>query len=319
MTDQPIPVGVVGAGNMGANHIRVYDELSGADLVEVVEPDPDRAAAVSDEYDIRIVDDVADLEAAEAVTVAVPNRFHHDMAIDCLERGLDVLVEKPLANSVEAAERIVETAADEDAVLQVGHIERFNPAVETLQKIFQDQVIIALDAHRLGPFSDQLSEENVVFDLMIHDIDILNYLVPGALSTINVVGTTTRSTELDHVIAQFKSSDGVVSSVTASHVTHGKVRTLDVTTKDVFVRLDYQKQDVTVQRRGSERTTNIIDGSGYRTETVTENPYINREEPLKNELRHFLDSVATRTKSRVGGEVGVEAVRLAKSVIDRCE
>ncbi|RXK47438.1 Gfo/Idh/MocA family protein [Halorientalis pallida] len=319
MTDQPIPVGVVGAGNMGANHIRVYDELSGADLVEVVEPNPDRAAAVSDEYDIRIVDDVADLEAAEAVTVAVPNRFHHDVAIDCLERGLDVLVEKPLANSVEAAERIVETASDEDAVLQVGHIERFNPAVETLQKLLEDQVVIALDAHRLGPFSDQLSEENVVFDLMIHDIDILNYLVPGALSTINAVGTTTRSTELDHVIAQFKSSDGVVSSVTASHVTHGKVRTLDVTTKDVFVRLDYQKQDVTVQRRGSERTTNIIDGSGYRTETVTENPYINREEPLKNELRHFLDSVATRTKPRVGGKVGVEAVRLARSVIDRCE
>jgi len=132
-----VPVAVVGAGNMGANHIRVYDELPDAELVGVVEPDPDQAREIADQYRVPVVDRVADLEGARAVTVAVPNRLHREVAETCINEGMDVLVEKPLATTIEEAEAIVEVAAEAGAVLQVGHIERFNPAVEVLDEILK--------------------------------------------------------------------------------------------------------------------------------------------------------------------------------------
>jgi len=316
--DEKIPVAVVGAGNMGSNHIRVYDELPEAELVEVVENDPERAAEVQEKYDVDVVNSVNVLEKCEAATIAIPNRLHREVSIGCIERGIDILVEKPLSETVDEANEIVEAARENDVLLQVGHIERFNPAVETLREILEEQEIIALEAHRLGPFNEQLSGESVVFDLMVHDIDIINSIVNSEPHRINAVGSQAKSDKLDHIFSQFEFRNGVIASATASHVTHGKVRTLDVTTSDAYISLDYQKQNINVQRRGVEetKTTNLLGRSGYRTETVTENPYIKRSEPLKGELEHFLTSVREREKPNVGGEEGLEAVRIARAIVE---
>lgn len=315
MTPRPVPVAVIGAGNMGANHIRVYDELPGADLVAVVEPDPDRAAEVRDAYDVTVLDDVADLDAAAAVTIAVPNRFHRDVAIECLDNGLDVLVEKPLAETVADARAIVEAAEAAEAVLQVGHIERFNPAVETLKNVLSNEQVIAIETHRLGPFNEQLSEESVVFDLMIHDLDIIDYLVDGAIAHLDAVGRRSRSHEIDHAVANMNYCNGVLATAVSSHVTHGKIREIDVTTKDAYIHLDYQEQSVTIQRRGVEQLTDFEQNSGYRTKTVTEKPFVQTREPLKNELKHFLDCVRERSTPRVDGTAGIDAARRATQVV----
>jgi len=255
MSDEPIPVAVVGAGNMGANHVRVYDQLPEADLIEVVEPNMERAQEVRDQYDVRIVTGVEELDIAQAATVAVPNELHRDVAVACIQQGLDVLVEKPLAKSVDDARAIADAATDTDAVLQVGHIERFNPAVRVLEDILGEEDVIALEAHRLGPFNEHLTEESVVFDLMIHDIDVIRAIVNAPIRHIDGVGTESRSSEIDHAIAHLKFENGILGTTTASHVTHSKIRSLTATTRDMYVELDYQEQNITLSRRESEQTT----------------------------------------------------------------
>jgi Predicted dehydrogenases and related proteins len=313
---RPVPVGVIGAGAMGMNHLRVYDALPEAALVEVVEPDPDRAAAVAAAYDVAVHDTVAALETAEAVTVAVPNAQHRHVAVVCLERGMDVLVEKPLATSVADAEAIVAAARDADRILQVGHIERFNPAVEVLTALVDELEVFAVEAHRLGPFNEHLSSESVIHDLMIHDLDIITALIPEPIDTVSAMGIARRSDQLDHAVASLQFASGIIAQLTASHVTHGKVRTLTLTAKDAYVTLDYQDQRLTIHRRGLEETTTVEDRPGYRTETVTETPYVQTGEPLQRELTHFLACVEARRKPRVDGEQSIETVRLATEVIE---
>lgn len=319
MNDELVPIAVVGAGNMGANHIRVYDQLPGAELVEVVETDPERAREVREQYDVAVVDDVADLERAQAATIAVPNRFHREVSVACIEAGLDVLVEKPLAMNVDDAQAIVDAAAEAGAVLQVGHIERFNPAVETLGEILADEEVIALEAHRLGPFNEQLSGESVVFDLMIHDVDVIESLIDSEVSYVDAIGTRSRSSELDHAIAHLRFEDGTTGTMTASHVTHGKVRDLTVTARDAFIELDYQGQNVTINRRGVEETTSMHGRTGYRTETISETPFVQTEEPLKKQLEHFVSNVRDRASPRVDGEDGLSAVRRAAEIVTDTE
>lgn len=313
---ETVPVAVVGTGNMGSNHVRVYDQLQNAELVEIVEPDAERAAEIADEYDVTVHESVGEVSRAVGASVSVPNEYHRSVAEQLLENGLDLLVEKPLATSAEDAEAIVATAREQDAILQVGHIERFNPAVETLRDILAEEELIAVEAHRLGPFNEQLSGESVIFDLMIHDIDVIDSIVPGELGHLDAVGTRSRSEEVDHAVATMKYDDGILGSAVASHVTHGKIRRLDVTTRDAFMTLDYQAQKITIQRRGIEQTTEFANKRGYRAETVTERPYIRTREPLKNELEHFLARVQDRCQPRVDGEDGIDAVRRAEIVVD---
>lgn len=312
----PVPVAVVGAGNMGSNHIRVYNELPEADLVEVVEQDPKRAREVADQYNVRVVDEVAKLEVAQAATIAVPNRLHRTVAVACIEAGLDVLVEKPLAMSVTDAQAISDAAEAAGAILQVGHIERFNPAIDVLADILENKEIIALEAHRLGPFNDHLTAESVVFDLMIHDIDVIQSLVDSPVRHVDAVGTQSRSSEIDHAIAHLKFDNSVLGTATSSHVTHKKVRSLAVTTRNVYIQLDYQQQQITVSRRESEQTTMLQAAAGYRTETIEETPFIRTREPLKNELEHFLDCVRSRSRPLVDAADGIATVELATNIVD---
>jgi len=317
MSDEPIPVAVVGTGSMGSNHVRVYDELPETELVEIVEPDEQRAGAITAEYDVRVRESVEELRRAEAATVSVPNEHHKPIAEQLVNDGLDLLVEKPLAMSVEEASAIAEAAEAADAVLQVGHIERFNPAVETLAEILTDEEVIAVEAHRLGPFNEQLSEESVVFDLMIHDIDVIDSLVDGELSHLDAVGTKARSAVTDHAVTTMKYDCGVLATTVASHVTHGKIRKLEVTTDDAFITLDYQEQKITIQRRGTEQLTEFENNSGYRAETVTERPYVQTREPLKNELEHFIGCIRNRSRPRTDGGDGVRAVRRAEEIVSQ--
>jgi len=317
--DDKVPVAVIGAGNMGSNHIRVYDELPEAELVEVVEKDPERASGVREEYDVEVLSSVEEVSRAEAATVTVPTHAHREVAESCISSGIDVLVEKPLAKSVSEARKIVEAAERNDVVLQVGHIERFNPAVWVLRDILEDQDVISIEAHRLGPFSEQLSEESVVFDLMIHDIDILTMFAGPKLDSVEAMGVRKRSDSHDHAVAQFYFDDDVIGVATASHVTHGKIRTLRVITQKAYIELDYQKQNLKIQRRGTEKTTKLLDKSGYVSETITETPYIKNREPLKNELEHFLRCVANRELPEVNGEVGLRAVKNASNVVEEID
>lgn len=301
---------------MGANHVRVFDGMPTADLVEVVEPDPDIADSIRESYDVEVVNEASQIERAEAATIATPNATHLPIARTCLESGLDILVEKPLAAEPGDARAIADLADEHDRILQVGHIERFNPAVQVLQEILKNQETIALEAHRLGPFNEHLTEESVVFDLMIHDVDVIRTLVDEPIKHVDAVGTQSRSKEIDHAVAHLKFDGGILGTATSSHVTHSKVRQLTVTARDVFIELDYQEQDITLSRRESEETTVLEGTAGYRTETVQETPFIRTREPLKNELEHFIDCVEANNQPLVDAADGVAAVELASDIVE---
>ncbi len=316
MSEDPIPVAVVGTGNMGSNHVRVYDELPEADLVEIVEPDKKKAAEITEDYDVIVRESVDELRQARAATVAVPNEHHRSVAEELLEIGVDLLVEKPLATNVEDAEAIVEKAEEQDAVLQVGHIEQYNPAVKTLSEILSSEELIAIDIKRLGPFNKHLTAESVVFDLMIHDLDIIDSLVPTPIRYVDALGVTPRSELVDYAVANLKFQGEILGTLTASHVTQNKIRKLTATTKTSFIEMDYRNQTISIHRHGTEMTAPFDNRSGYRTESVVESPFVRTREPLKNELESFVQCVKTRDNPIVDGQRGIRAVKLATEVLE---
>lgn len=320
MISSPVRVGVIGAGNMGSNHIRVYQELPQANLVGVVEPDECRAIEIEDEHSIPVYEKPGELVDVDAVSVAAPNDDHLLIAEKCIENGTDLLIEKPLATTVEDAQAIADLCRHEDIVLQVGHVERFNPVVRTLKAIIDEQEIIAIEARRLGPYDNHLNEVNVVFDLMIHDLDIIMEIVSDPVECIAAIGNSHFSDNYDYVDAQMSFSNGILASLTASHVTNRKIRQLAVTTEDAYIPLDYQKQEISVQRVGRELTTSLgRSQGGYRTESVIETPFVPTREPLKEELEHFLDCVINRSEPAVPVSDGIRAVELAEKILKQTD
>lgn len=310
-----VDVGVVGVGAMGKNHARVYSELPGAALVGIADADVDRAEAVAGDFGTApyAVDELID--RADAVSVAVPTEYHADVAGACIDAGTHVLVEKPFVDSPEAGRELVERAEAAGVTVQVGHIERFNPAVTELSRIVEDISPIAIDARRLGPPTDdeRSLDDDVVHDLMIHDLDVVRSLVGGEVADINALCTD----DGQHANAQLRFDDGTVATLTASRVTQKKVRDLTITAEQCYVELDYLMQDLEIHRQSRPEYMKVEGNVRYQHEGITERPMIQSGEPLRYELESFVDAVANGTPPRVTGADGIRAVELADAVLER--
>jgi predicted dehydrogenase len=300
---------------MGRNHARVYAELPEARLVGIADADTERAAEVADEIgtDAYTTEDL--LERVEAVSVAVPTQYHGSVVRSCIDADVDVLVEKPFVTSHEEGRDLIDRAAEAGVVLQVGHIEQFNPAVTELARIVDDISPIAIHARRLGPPSDDARQlDDVVHDLMIHDLDIVSSLVGDD----DVVSLNALCTDDDqYANAQLEFDDGTIANLTASRVTQRKVRDLSITAENCYIELDYLKQTLEIHRQSRPEYMETAGGLHYRHEGITERPMIQSGEPLKFELKSFVESVANGTEPRVTGEDGLRAVELADAVLER--
>jgi predicted dehydrogenase len=305
-------VGVFGVGHMGAHHARVLSELPEADLVGVHDADADRAAAVATEHDTRVLDADALIERADALSVAVPTRYHHDVASRAIEAGVDVLVEKPFVETPAEAHDLIDRANRTGVTLQVGHVERFNPAVRALADVLPDLSVIAVDARRLGPPVDRDGTTGVTRDLMIHDVDVLRSVVDAEVVGVDAVGTR----EGGYVSALLRFGNGVVATLQASRVTQQKVRTLSVTADDARVNLDYIDQSVRVHRHSLPEYVEADGEVRYRHESVIEQPTVGNGEPLTAELAGFLRAAREGTAPRVTGEDGLRALELAWRIED---
>ena len=307
-----VSVGVLGVGSMGRHHARVYQELSDVDLVGVADIDAETAASVAEEYDTRVRSPEALIDAADAVSIAVPSQFHHEIGTRALGAGVHALIEKPLAPTEEEAEALVSAAADAGVQLHVGHIERFNPAVRTVAEFVDDLDLIGVDARRLGPPVDEGRgvDDGVVLDLMTHDLDIVRSLVDSPVENVTAAG----SPDEKYVTATLAFENDVVGSLTASRVTQRKVRELSLTAADCQVTLDYIDRSVRIHRRTRPEFF-VNDGDlRYRSEQVVERPTVDNGEPLKNELRAFVDAVREGSDPVVPGDDGVAALTLARQV-----
>ena len=312
-SSRPIQAGVIGVGSMGANHARVYRDLPIVDLAGVTDHDDTSARQVANEYDTEAVSFETLLDRCDVVTVAVPTRAHYEVVSNCLEAGVHVLVEKPIAETVEQGRRLAEQARERGLVLQVGHIERFNPAVQTVTDLIDDLEVISLEAERLGPPVDRTAPGNVIFDLMVHDVDIVDSMLDDQLDSVTAMGTD----DGQYATATMQYND-VVASLTASRVTQKKVRKLTVTAHDCLVEVDYLQQSVLIHRDSYPEYLTDDGTRRYRHESVVERPRIDNGEPLRHELEAFIEAVRTGTEPVVTAEDGIgalETVQLIDSII----
>jgi predicted dehydrogenase len=307
---EPIRAGVIGVGSMGQNHARVYAELPGVELVGVTDADAERAREVATSHDTQALSKAELLDHAEAVSIAVPTAHHASIARECIEAGVDVLVEKPFVADPSAGQELDELARERDVLIQVGHIERFNPAVRAVAEILDGQEIIAADAQRLGSPRERTIADNAVMDLMIHDIDVLLALVGEDVTTVNALGAE----ENRYIDAQLRFEGGVVASLTASRVTQKKIRQLSITTRECWISVDYIDRSVAIHRHSLPEYVERKSGMHYRHEGVVERPMVDSGEPLKEELASFIECVEQRETPLVTAEDGLRALAVARKI-----
>ena len=309
--DRPVRVGVVGVGSLGEHHARLYAELPEAELVGVHDARPDRAREIAAKYGVRAFDRIEDLAGAiEAASVAVPTDRHHEVAAPLIEAGIHLLVEKPIAATMEEADDLVARASRRHLVLQVGHVEHFNPVLTCLETLTGPPRFI--EAHRLAPYPPPRpeggpprgTEVSVVLDLMIHDLDVILHLVRAPVAEVRAVGVPVLSATEDIANARITFANGAVANVTASRVSAERLRKIRLFYPEAYVSLDYRNQTGEICRRAS---------GGLVREPIP----IAHDEPLRAELLAFLRCVRYGASPPVSGERAVEALRLAFDII-RC-
>ncbi len=300
-----IRVAVVGTGEFGRNHARVYRELEGVELVGVFDENQERAVAVAAEYQTQVLKGSGDLrERADAVSVAVPTVAHADVGCRLLEMGLDVLVEKPMAVNLSEADALLRAAKKNGRILQVGHVERFNPAVIAVEPILNRPLFF--EVHRLGVFTLRSLDVDVIYDLMIHDLDILLALVAEPVTEVKAVGIPVLTEKVDIAHARLEFAGGAVANITASRVSTERVRKMRFFQQHEYISLDYARRDAL--RIGVKKP-------GPQPEFGFEKLNAPAVEPLHAELEAFVNSVRSRKEPRTNGAAGRAALELASQVM----
>jgi len=298
-------------GHVGQHHARIYRELPGVELAGIADVDPAKLQGLRESMGAPGVQDYRELFGqVDAVSIAVPTVLHAPIARDCLERGLDVLVEKPLAETLEEAEELTDLARRRGRILQVGHVERFNGAVRALHRMVKMPGFI--ECHRLSPFPQRSTDVDVILDLMIHDIDIILSLVKSPVTQVRAVGVPVLTDRVDIANARLEFASGCVANVTASRVSVEPVRKIRVFQPDTYISLDYAKQEISLYRRLPGDPTSH---PPQPPQIVREEVVVEKEEPLRLELASYLGSVRERTRPEVSGEEAVEALRVASQIL----
>jgi len=296
-------VGVAGVGHIGSNHARIYADLPSVEFSAVYDIDAARANSIAKKYAVtaaKSLEEFADL--VDAVSVATPTSTHHAIAHPLLTLGKHLLVEKPITENTREASELVDLAARRRLVLQVGHVERFNPILSALEARLSRPRFI--EAHRLSPYPDRSTDIGVVLDLMIHDLEVILHLVRSPVQHIDAVGVPVLSRGEDIANARLRFQNGCVANITSSRISPERMRKIRVFQEDAYLSLDYQNQSGEVYRR--------VDGRITR-----EKVQIEREEPLKRQLMSFAECASTGREPRVSGFQATAALELAVEITKR--
>jgi predicted dehydrogenase len=302
-----VRVGVVGVGALGQHHARVYADLPGARLAGLYDVDPARAADVAARHGVPAFSELRELTGAvDAISVAVPTVDHHRVARALLEAGKDVLLEKPMTARLEEAEDLIGLAREKGAILQVGHIERFNPAVEALRRAALKPRFI--EVHRLSPFSSRSLDVDVVLDLMIHDLDIVLCLDGSSAVQVDAVGIPVLTPKVDIANVRLRFASGLIANLTASRVSAERVRKFRVFSPKTYISVDFAARSAQVHR--------LIQGQDG-PQIAVERTAAPDEEPLRRQLAAFVGAVRERSVPAVTGADGLRALALAHTILAR--
>ena len=299
-------VGVVGVGHIGGNHARIYSEIAPtADFTAIYDVDPGRASSIARKYGgtpTKSLDEFA--ERIDAASVATPTSSHYEIARQLLKHGKHLLVEKPITENPQHATELAELAAQNEVILQVGHVERFNPVLSALESRLTHPRFI--EAHRLSPYPNRSTDIGVVLDLMIHDLEIILHLVRSPVQSIDAVGVPVLSKGEDIANARIRFENGCVANVTSSRISPERMRKIRVFQEDAYLSLDYEKQS----------------GEIYRRETgkiMRDKVPIEREEPLKQQLLSFVECASTGREPKVSGFQATAALELAVQITKKIQ
>jgi predicted dehydrogenase len=319
---RPLRAGVIGGGNMGSHHARIYASLQGiCDFAGVHDLDGDRARLLVARTGGRAYATAQELLAdVDVVTIASPSAFHVEHALLALEHGVDVLIEKPIALSVADGRRLLHaaTARPDGPIVQVGHVEHYNPAVREVTKLLAGERIVAIDMQRLSPYDGRITDADVVQDLMLHDIHVLLVVAGSDPAHVQAVGRAVRSGATDYAVATFQFAGGLIGTLAASRVTDEKVRRMTVTTESGYITVDYLRRTVDICRSTS-LSDNVQGLRTYRQESVVERVFVPIEEPLLAQLRAFLESARERRAPEVGLAMGLKCLAVVETVREQVD
>jgi predicted dehydrogenase len=323
-----VKVAVVGVGYLGQHHARIYSELTEAELVAVVDIDPERAEEVARRYETRASGDLNDvLDAVDALSIVSPTTSHYGIALECLKKGKDLLVEKPITVTIDQANELIREAGECELILQVGHLERYNPGVIALSEMIYNPRFI--EAVRVSPFLKRAMDVDVTLDLMIHDIDVVLDLVNSPIRTMRAVGFSYVTEKIDDARAWIEFENNVAAYFTASRIAQEKTRKLKVYQEHSYLELNYQNTEVRHYFNPSRGREPYPQGNGSPAAPSGQNTVFSGEngkgyvidtikpeymEPLRGELREFIRSVVTRERPKVSGVEGRDALRVALEI-----
>ena len=312
MTEKELRVGVVGVGYLGSIHARIYQRMPNVNLAAVMDTNTESGSQVAQECDCRFVQNLGDLlDSVDAVSIVVPTSLHREIAEPFLERGIPVLLEKPVAHTLRDARAIVELANRSRTLLQIGHLERFNAGVVRLAAELDRPRF--MEVHRLGEFVARATDVDVVTDLMIHDIDIVLSLVSSELRYISAVGARVITDHVDIANARLEFEDGAVANVTASRVSAKKFRRIRIFAESCYLALNFEDQQIDVARPGPRPE------AGGFAPIISESIQVTPRPPLDAELEDFVDCVRSGRHPVVDGEAGVRALQVAHEVRQRID
>ncbi len=315
---------MIGVGHLGQHHARLLASIEGVELVGVCDTNRGRADDIAAKFGGQSFGDVRDLVSrVDAVTIAAPTVSHVGLAIPFLEAGIATLVEKPIASSVEEADRLIDTAQRGRALLATGHTERFNPAVAAALPLIEEPRFIEI--HRLGTFPERSLDIDVIFDVMIHDLDLLLTVVKSEVASVEAVGVNVLTPKADIANARLRFASGCIANLTASRISRERVRKARFFQKDAYVSIDFAAQELEVYRlvqhpsTGARGGLSNVEGQGVRPIIHGGKVDVPREEPLRRELEDFVDAVRNGRSPGVTGRDGRDALALATRVAEKME
>ena len=319
-----IKVAVIGAGMMGKNHLKTYANMQGVKLVGVYDVFPEAAKTAAQMYGIKAFSSMEEVaKNVDVVSVVTTSVTHADVGEFFMNKGIHCMMEEPLATTEEGCMRLINAAKNNNVVLMVGHIERFNPAVEQMGKLLSDtSKIRSLTAQRMSAASGRITDVDVSMDLMIHDVEVIQSLVKSPVKNVQTASVKTKESPLgkDYITALLEFENGATANITASRITQARVRTLTVTTDTNYIDMDFINQSINVHSQGRMPYVNqeeIPEWMNYGLKGSVEQLFIPTNQPLQAELTHFIKCVNGEATPRVGGEQALEALRVIWTIQEK--
>ncbi len=305
-------VGVVGTGYLGKFHAEKYARMDEVDLVGIADINQSQAEKIAKKYSAKAYTSHKDiLDKVDAVSIVVPTPVHFKVSQDFLEHGVDVLIEKPMTTTLKEADELIRVAEASGLIIQVGHLERFNPAVIALRDYVKKPMFI--ESHRLSTYKERATDVSVVLDLMIHDIDIISNFVRSKIKSIHAAGIPVISGHVDIANARIEFENGCVANVTASRISTRDERKIRLFQRDAYISVDFANHEITIVKQSDKNETSIIPGMGINQLCFT------KTDALDDELKSFVDSVTRRQNPEVNGHVGRSALKVALSIMEQIQ